>query len=131
MRGKIGFTLLEILIVVIIIGILASIALPMYANIKKKAYSAEGVQGLNSLLQGELVYYQENSAFAGDQTKIAADVASGNYSYSTYNVTDLSNWVGWQATSTVGTSPIYGAVGKNGKRKISSASAPTKTDLGL
>ena len=48
MRRK-GFTLLEVLIVVIMIGILASIALPQYASTIEKARSAEAIINIYSI----------------------------------------------------------------------------------
>ena len=46
---KRGFTLLEVLIVVIIIGILAGIALPQYMSTLEKARSAEAMTNLGTL----------------------------------------------------------------------------------
>lgn len=44
-----GFTLLEVLIVVIIIGILATIALPQYVSTIEKARSAEATSNIGAL----------------------------------------------------------------------------------
>ena len=48
MRNNKAFTLLELLMVVIIIGILATIALPQYENFKEKAIVSEVVRILGA-----------------------------------------------------------------------------------
>jgi len=57
---KKGFTLLEILVVIIIIGILATLALPQYMKTTKKARAGEAVSNIGSLRGALLRYYQEN-----------------------------------------------------------------------
>ena len=53
LRNQRAFTLLEIIIVVIIIGILASLALPKYHLSVEKVRSAEGVNILENVLNSE------------------------------------------------------------------------------
>jgi len=51
-----GFTLIEILIVVIIVGILASIGIPQYASSLEKARGVDAKQGLAYIYREEQVY---------------------------------------------------------------------------
>ncbi len=57
---KKGFTLLELLAVVMIIGILASIAMPQYRMAIEKARLAEGLSVLKSISDAQSRYLQAN-----------------------------------------------------------------------
>ncbi|MFC1667273.1 prepilin-type N-terminal cleavage/methylation domain-containing protein [Candidatus Omnitrophota bacterium] len=61
---KKGFTLLEVLIVVIIIGVLAAIALPQYVNTIEKARSAEATGHIGALRSSMDRYWYEQGALA-------------------------------------------------------------------
>mgnify|MGYP001567477397 CR=1 FL=1 len=58
-----GFTLVEVLIVVIIIGILASIGIPQFAASIEKAKGGEARAGLGHIQTGEKVYFAENEFY--------------------------------------------------------------------
>ena len=55
---KKGFTLIELMIVVAIIGILAAVAIPAYSNYTKKAKMTEITNGMGALGSALVEYYQ-------------------------------------------------------------------------
>ena len=61
MNLKKGFTLTEILIVVVIIGILAALALPRFMRQDERGIVAEAVAMLSAIRQAEESYRLENS----------------------------------------------------------------------
>ena len=58
-----GFTLLELLVVVIIVGILASVAIPQFRRVTDRARETEAQNILNSVMTAEMAFFQENGTF--------------------------------------------------------------------
>lgn len=55
--NKRGFTLIELMIVVAIIGILAAVAIPAFINYMKRAKTSEATLNLKSIVEGAVSYY--------------------------------------------------------------------------
>lgn len=77
MNTQKGFTLIELMIVVAIIGILAAIAIPQYQNYVGRANVAAAVQTLSSNKTGLENYVMENGFFPDGTTDAVAASAPG------------------------------------------------------
>lgn len=83
-----GFTLIEIFVVIIIIGILSAITLPSFLNQASKAREVEAIQRLDYILHSQQEYYQENGgSFALTWNDLFTDLTqeSSNYKYTLFN----------------------------------------------
>ena len=88
-RSEKGFTLVELMIVVVIIGILASIAIPKFSSLISKTKVTEAKNILGQIINLEKTYYLANSSYvafaeAADCTAIGfeqPDVASRRFEY--------------------------------------------------
>ena len=65
LKNKKGFTLIELMIVVAILGILAAVAIPMYINYQYKARSAEVPVSIDAIKKGELSNLGASMAVVG------------------------------------------------------------------
>jgi type IV pilus assembly protein PilA len=65
MKNKKGFTLIELMIVVAIIGILAAIAIPDFLKFQARAKQSEAKTNLGAIFTSQTAYFGEQSTYAG------------------------------------------------------------------
>jgi len=92
-----GFTLLELIVVAVILGLLASIAIERFANAKEKTYLAAMKADLRNLVTAEIV-------FSTDSLRFTTMIGSGGLTYqvSTGNTTPSIVLTGDGFTALVG-----------------------------
>ena len=88
---KEGFTLIELMIVVAIIGILAAIAIPAFVNYVKRSKTSEAGSNLKAMFQGAAAYYEQEN-WDGTLTAPGAAAAAATHC----NVGDIA--AGWVAS---------------------------------
>jgi prepilin-type N-terminal cleavage/methylation domain-containing protein len=85
-NSKRGFTLIELMIVVVIIGILAALAIPRFMRATTKAKQSEAKQILKQIYVMEHSYRQEYNTYACD-----GEEASAGGSFATIGVEVMSS----------------------------------------
>ena len=69
-----GFTLLEILVVVLIIGILAAIAFPQYRKAIERMKAAEAMTYLDAVAKAETVYFMNHDTYTTNSSVLDFEI---------------------------------------------------------
>lgn len=104
--NKKGFTLIELMIVVAIIGILAAIAIPNFLNYQCKSKQSEAKQSLGTISKNQEAYLSEFDTYANSSKALGFAVKGETQRYTyTYTRPDATSYT---ASATSGSKGIKG-----------------------
>ena len=92
-----GFTLIELMIVVAIIGILAAVAIPKYQNHVAKSKQAEASEIFSAVYTGQILYQSEKGTYANSEASLGIDLSGRRF----YSLTAFSNVTDATYTATI------------------------------
>ena len=102
-----AFTLMELIVAIIIVGVLASLAIPRFSDTIEKSRTAEAINILQTLREAQEVYRLENPGYTADPTDLDVTIpASQNFNAPTLATADPvasieRNAGGYQYTLTI------------------------------
>ncbi len=134
MKIEKGFTLVELVIVIVIVGILSIVAVPIYRGYTRKAMASEGKSLLGTIQTSQKVYFAEYASFlsvAATGFNSLLDVDARSNKYFTRFTVNSNNTTGAGAQYTATTTGTGGASGISLTLIGSSRCVPTFIDAGL
>jgi prepilin-type N-terminal cleavage/methylation domain-containing protein len=114
MKDSKGFSLIELMIVIAIVNILASIALPNYMVYKSKANFSACIQSLHAIEIAELMHYLDNDTFTTSATDLAPWLRTPNQTEAGINEVISQTCNDWKLSESVSvTSDSYTITAKS------------------
>ncbi len=80
-KNQKGFSLIELMVVVAIIGLLAAIAIPQYSRFQKRAIQTEAKSGLSGLFVAQKAFITEWNYATSDMDQLGYDIDGNQNNY--------------------------------------------------
>ncbi|MBF0215085.1 MAG: pilin [Magnetococcales bacterium] len=98
MRKQSGFTLIELMIVIAIIGILAAVAIPAYQDYIARAQASEAISLMSGMKVTATEYNTDKGVFPSDPTNIGGTTTGKYVASIAFTTTSLPNTLRMTAT---------------------------------
>ena len=109
MKAKKGFTLIELMIVVAIIGILASVAIPAFLKYIRRSKTSEALTNIRKVYDGQMAYFDIDHMDRMGNRHSSQFVSASPQPINVPSATsELGNWggPGWVALQFASDSPV-------------------------
>lgn len=126
-KGEKGFTLIELMIVIAILGILAAVAIPNFLNARGKAQDAAALSTLEAMKTAMEMYAADNGAYPTPVTDVATLQTTLGDNWPSNIKTDSTATGALIYVNSSDTSYVVGARGRDDNHCFSLDQAGTKT----
>jgi type IV pilus assembly protein PilE len=116
-----GFTLIELMVTVAIIGILLSVAIPLYTGYTTRARLSEAFSALGGAQPAAEQFWSNNRTYAGFAAATGFPANTANFTYTLTNATTSSYTL--TATGAGKTSGFVYTIDQNGNRATTASPA--------
>ena len=107
--GSSGFTLIEMMVVILVVGILTAVAMPQYARIMERPRAAEGVETLLAIKGAQDRHFSKYGAYCTGVLAGCLDIGLSQTSYfgAVPNAAVSGGGASWQLTLTRNVNTVY------------------------
>ncbi len=89
MKNNKGFSLIELLVVISIIGVLTTVLVMNFVGSRERARDAQKIQNLNSLKSALRMYYNDNQTYPLAKSNLQTNLVTGGYIASLGDMVDV------------------------------------------
>lgn len=117
LKKTLGFTLIELMIVVAVIAILASIAYPSYRDSVRKARRVDAKSALTDIAQMQETFFARNGTYTDDMTNLHDDFNNATWNDVPITAPDNEQYYQARVLSEISTCPLTRCYRLQARRK--------------